>query len=115
LLDNASLFGGLKGPRIDYLQIGDSLRGEIDALRLVRSGMSYHLAGLDDLTLSYGYIDSLGYFISDTLDKIKEEFKTTHLALSGALFENSRLSEITARHSKITHSVCFNREFPIDV
>jgi hypothetical protein len=114
LLDNATLFGGLKGPRIDYLLQGDSLHSKVDALRLFRSGMSFLLADLDPLTLSYGYVDSLGYFISDVLDRIQDEFKTTHVALCGALFGNGRLAQTVARHAKITHTVCFNIQYPVD-
>jgi len=114
LLDNATLFSGLKGPRIDFLTVGDTLRTQINALRLLRSGMSFNLADLDALTLSYGYVDSLGYFISDTLDRIQDEFKTTHLTLSGSLFANKRLAETVARHAKVTHIICFNNEYPID-
>jgi len=115
LLDNATLFSGLKGPRIDFLTIGDTLRAQIDALRMIRSGMSFCLAGMDPQTLSYGYVDSLGYFISDTLDRIQDEFKTTHVAFSGSLCGNRRLAESLSRHSKVTHIVCFNNECPIDI
>ena len=114
LLDNAMLFSGLKGPRIDFLPVGDTLRTQINALRLIRIGMSFSLADLDALTLSYGYVDSLGYFISDTLDRIQDEFKTTHVALCGSLFANRRLAETVARHAKVTHKICFNSEYPID-
>ena len=114
LLDNATLYSGLKGPRIDFLPMGDTLRTQVNALRIIRSGMSFSLADLDALTLSYGYVDSLGYFISDTLDRIQEEFKTTHVALCGSLFANRRLAETVARHAKVTHTVCFNNEFPVE-
>jgi hydrogenase maturation factor HypF (carbamoyltransferase family) len=94
--------------------MGDTLRTQVNALRIIRSGMSFSLADLDALTLSYGYVDSLGYFISDTLDRIQEEFKTTHVALCGSLFANRRLAETVARHAKVTHTVCFNNEFPVE-
>jgi hypothetical protein len=114
LLDNAALFSGLKGPRIDFLLKGNTLRAQIDALRLLRSGMSFSLADTDAQTLSYGYVDSLGYFISDSLDRIQDEFKTTHVAFCGSLFGDRRLAEAASRHAKVTHTVCFNNEFPLE-
>jgi hypothetical protein len=114
MLENALLFSGLKGPRIDYLLEGESLRSSFNVARIIRSGLSYKLADLDDLTLSFGYVDSLGYFISDTLDRMKEEFNTTHVGLCGGLFANKRLCELAARQAGTSHTVCFNRELPID-
>ena len=114
MLDNAMIFSGLKGPRIDYLLEGETLKGSLNAMRVVRSGMSYCLADLDALTLSFGYVDSLGYFVSDMLDRIKEEFKTTHVGFCGGLFANRRMAEVAARQARVSHTVCFNRELPLD-
>ncbi|MBE0494832.1 MAG: hypothetical protein IBX45_00335 [Campylobacterales bacterium] len=114
MLEHAMAFSGLKGPRIDYLLEGETLKGTLNPMRVVRSGMSYHLADLDALTLSFGYVDSLGYFISDTLDRMKEEFKTTHTGFCGGLFANRRMAEVAARQARVSHTVCFNRELPLD-
>jgi len=115
LLENAEDFGGQKGPRIDYfLQKEDALSSDIDYVRLIRSGISYKMAGTDNTTLSFGYIESLSYFISDLCDTHKENLMTTKIALCGSLFGYKRFSEMLAKNLKPNHTICFNKELPID-
>ena len=114
MLDNALLYSGMKGPRIDFLVQGETLKGAFHAARIVRSGMSYRLAGADAYTLSFGYLDSLAHFTSDTLDRLKEEFGVTHVGFCGSLFGNKRMAEGAARHAKVAFTICFNQEIPID-
>lgn len=115
LLENAEDFGGLKGPRIDYfLQKEDALSSDFDYVRLVRSCISYKVAGTDNTTLSFGCMESLSYFISDLCDTHKENMMTTKIALCGSLFGYKRFSEMTAKNLKPNHTVCFNKELPID-
>jgi len=115
LIENAEDFGGQKGPRIDYfLQKEDALSSDIDYVRLVRSGISYKLAGTDNTTLSFGYMESLSYFISDLCDTHKENLMTTKIALCGSLFGYKRFSEMVTKNLKPNHTICFNKELPID-
>lgn len=115
LIENAEDFGGQKGPRIDYfLQKEDALSSDIDYVRLVRSGISYKLAGTDNTTLSFGYMESLSYFISDLCDTHKENLLTTKIALCGSLFGYKRFSEMLSKNLKPNHTICFNKELPID-
>jgi len=115
LLENAEDFGGLKGPRIDYfLQKEDALSSDIDYVRLLRSGMSFKLAGTDNTTLSFGYMESLSYFISDLADSHKENLMSTKMALCGSLFGFKRFSEMIIKNLKPNHTICFNKELPID-
>jgi hydrogenase maturation factor HypF (carbamoyltransferase family) len=115
LIENAEDFGGQKGPRIDYfLQKEDALSSDIDYVRLVRSGISYKLAGTDNTTLSFGYMESLSYFISDLCDTHKENLLTSKIALGGSLFGYKRFSEMIAKNLKPNHTICFNKELPID-
>lgn len=115
LIENAEDFGGQKGPRIDYfLQKEDALSSDIDYVRLVRSGISYKLAGTDNTTLSFGYVESLSYFISDLCDTHKENLLTSKIALGGSLFGYKRFSEMVTKNLKPNHTICFNKELPID-
>ena len=115
LIENAENFGGQKGPRIDYyLQKEDALSADLDYIRLLRSGISYKLAGTDDTTLSFGYMESLSFFISDMADAHKENLLASKMALAGSLFGYKRLSEMLVKNLKPNHSICFNRELPID-
>ncbi|ACZ12126.1 hypothetical protein [Sulfurospirillum deleyianum] len=115
LIENAEDYGGEKGPRMDYyLEREDALSADFDYARLVRSGMSYKLAGTDDNTLSFGYMESLSYFISDTADAHRENLSTKKIALAGVLFGYKRLSEMVCKNLKPNHTICFNKELPID-
>ena len=115
LLENAEDFGGLKGPRIDYfLQKEDALSSDIDYARLLRSGMSFKLAGTDNATLSFGCLESLSYFISELADAHKENLMSTKMALCGSLFGYKRFSEMIIKNLKPNHTLCFNKELPID-
>lgn len=108
-------FGGQKGPRMDYfLQKEETLVSDFDYVRLFRSGMSFKLAGTDDATLSFGYLQSLAYFISDTADYYKENLLSQKCALAGSLFGYRRLSEMVYKNVKPNHTICFNRELPVD-
>ncbi len=115
LIENAEDFGGQKGPRMDYyLQKQDALSSDFDYVRLMRSAMSYKLAGTDDTTLSFGLMESLAYFLSDTADAHKENLLTEKIALAGSLFGYKRLSELVIKNIKPNHTICFNKELPID-
>jgi len=115
LLENAEDFGGLKGPRIDYfLQKEDALSSDLDYVRMLRSGMSFKLAGTDNTTLSFGYMESLSYFISDLADAHKENLMSTKIALCGSLFGYKRFSEMLIKNLKPNHTICLNKELPID-
>ncbi|MDD3462877.1 MAG: hypothetical protein PHW07_04465 [Sulfurospirillaceae bacterium] len=116
LISNAEMFGGKKGPRMDYyLQDKEALKSDFDAIKLVKSGMSFKLAGTDDITLSYGYMESLCYFLSDTADAYKENIGSQKIALCGSLFGVKRLCEATCKNIMPNHTICFNKELPIDI
>ena len=115
LIENAEDFGGQKGPRIDYfLEKEDALSSDFNYVRLVRSGISYKVAGTDNTTLSFGYMESLSFFLSDLADEHKENLMSTKIALSGSLFAYKRFSEMLSKNLKPNHTICFNKELPID-
>ncbi len=115
LIENAEDFGGQKGPRIDYyLQKEDALISDFNYLRLIRSAMSFKLAGTDDVTLSFGFMESLAYFISDISDAHKENMGCEKIALGGLMFGLKRFSEMVIKNIKPNHTICMNQELPID-
>lgn len=115
LIELAEDFGGQKGPRMDYfLEKEEALVSDFDYVRLIRSGMSFKLAGTDDATLAFGYMQSLAYFLSDMSDYYKEHLGNEKMALAGSLFGYRRFSEMAYKNLKPNHPICFNVELPID-
>lgn len=115
LIENAENFGGKKGPRIDYFLLKEeALISDFNAIKCIRSGMSFKLAGIDDTTLSFGYMESLGYFLSDMADFYKENLLNEKIALGGSLFGYRRLTELSCQNIKPNHAICLNKELPIE-
>ncbi|MDD3344479.1 MAG: hypothetical protein PHR87_13000 [Sulfurospirillaceae bacterium] len=115
LIENAENFGGQKGPRLDYYLINEeALISDFNVMKLIRSGMSFKLAGTDDTTLSFGYMESLAYFLSDMTDYYRENISNEKIALGGSLFGYRRFSEAVCKNIKPNSPICFNKELPID-
>jgi hypothetical protein len=115
LVENAENFGGQKGPRIDYFLLNEeALMSDFNVMKFIRSGISFKLAGTDDTTLSFGYMESLGYFLSDMSDYYKENISNEKIALGGSLFGYRRLTETVCKNIKPNSPICFNKELPID-
>lgn len=116
LLENAEDFGGQKGPRMDcHLQKEGALNADFDYARFIKSAISYKLAGTDDNTLSFGLVESLAYFLTDLADAHKENLSNQKIALGGSLFGYKRFSEIVIKNIKPNHTICMNKELPIDL
>ena len=116
LIELAEDFGGQKGPRMDYfLQKEEALVSDMNYIKLIRSGMSFKLAGTDDATLAFGYVQSLAHFISDMSDYYKENLLNEKIALAGSLFGFRRFSEMVYKNLKPNHPICFNKELPIEL
>ncbi len=115
LIENAENFGGQKGPRIDfYLQDNEKIKSDFNPYKMIRSAMSFKLAGVDDQVLSFGFLESLAYFISDIADAHKETLSSSKIALAGSMFEFKILSEQSCKNLLANHKIYFNRELPID-
>ena len=113
--ENAEDFGGQKGPRMDYhLQKSDALSSDFDYVRLIKSAMSYKMAETDDVTLCFGILESLAFFLSDQSDAHKEGILSARIAFGGSLFGYKRLSEMVIKNIKPNHTICMNRELPIE-
>ncbi len=115
LIENAEDFGGQKGVRIDFrLENEEKINSNFNPYRLIRSAMSFKLAGTDDMTLSFGTLESFSYFVSDMADALKETLGANKVALGGSLFGYPLISELVAKNLLPNHKIYFNQELPID-
>lgn len=114
LEDSASSFFGTKGPRIDYKLKRVDSKVYLDPLMTIRTAMSFKLADVDRLTLSYGVIESFVEFVSTQLDEIKEEMKSDAVVVTGSLLQNRHLFSKLSKEVSINHKLYFNKELPID-
>lgn len=114
LEESASSFLGTKGPRIDYKLKRVDAKVYLDPLMTIKTAMSFKLAGVDRLTLSYGVVESFVEFISNQLDDIKEEMKTDAVVVTGSLLENRHLFSKLSKEVSVNHNLYFNKELPVD-
>ena len=115
VIENAEDFGGKKGPRVDYLLVDkESIKSDFDMMRLIRSAMSFKLAGTDDVTLSFGMMEAFAYFLSDTSDSCKENLSSEKTLLCGSMFGVRKFAEIACKNITASSQICLNRELPID-
>ena len=111
---NATSFLGTKGPRIDYKLKNVDSKVFLDPLMTIRTAMSFRLAEVDQLTLSYGVVESFVEFISNQLDDIKAQMKSDSVALTGSLLGNRHLFSKLNTEVSINHDIYFNKELPVD-
>ena len=115
LINNSEDFGGQKGPRIDYLLVeNESIKSDFNMLRLIRSAMSFKVAETDDITLSFGVVEALSYFLSDTADSCKENVSSQKILLAGSLLSSRRFAEMVCKNIAVNTTICLNKELPID-
>ncbi|WP_314150621.1 hydrogenase [Sulfurimonas sp.] len=114
LEESASSFLGTKGPRIDYKLKSIGNKVYLDPLMTIRTAMSFKLAQVDQLTLSYGVIESFVEFISTQLDEIKEEMKSDAVVVTGSLLQNRHLFSKLSKEVSVNHKLYFNKELPVD-
>lgn len=114
LEENASSFLGTKGPRIDYKLKSIENKVYLDPLMTIRTAMSFKLAQVDQLTLSFGVIESFVEFVSSQLDEIKEEMKSDAVVVTGSLLENRHLFSKLSKEVSVNHKLYFNKELPVD-
>ncbi|MFK5881963.1 MAG: hypothetical protein QM482_07095 [Sulfurospirillum sp.] len=115
LIEKAEDFGGQKGVRIDFrLKDEKKINSKFNPYRLLRSAMSFKLAGADDMTMSFGILESFSYFISDIADSHKETLGSNKITLGGSLFGYPLIAELVAKNLLPNHKIYFNQELPID-
>ncbi|MBU0720273.1 hypothetical protein KJ877_02910 [bacterium] len=115
ILDNASLSLLEKGPRIDY-KLFESARiynKEFNYIKLIQSGMSFRLAGVDERTISLGYIESYAHFISNIADEVNKEMELEGISLSGDIFADERISHYVHKSIGKNFKIFYNKDFVI--
>lgn len=65
ILNNAKKFVRDRGPRIDFKLVKKNNQLSLDYPKIIRSSMSFRIAGLDEATLSYGFLDSMAEFLGN--------------------------------------------------
>lgn len=91
LLQNAAIFMGQKGPRIDFRLERDK-EGKIylDTLQTLRSVMSFKLAGVETALLCFGILDSLAEFFANLSRDMEENYQTKGIVICGEMFLNKQ-------------------------
>ncbi len=89
IINNAKLFLRDKGPRIDYKLIkNDKGFLELDFPRILRSCMSFRLAGLDSASLCYGILDSMAEFLGNLARDMNQNYAINQVFLCGDMLSH---------------------------
>ena len=112
--ENAMSFLGTRGPRIDYKLLSIEGKVYLDPLMTIRTAMSFKLAGIDQLTLCYGVIESFLEFIAHELDEVKQSMDISAVAATGSLLGNKHLFSKMSKEIAVNHPIYFNNELPVD-
>lgn len=110
---NLSLLG--KGPRIDYkfFEQEKIYNKRFNFLKLIRSGMSFKLAGVDENTVALGYIESYAHFLSNIVDEVNSEIPLDGISLCGDIFANNLISDFIHKNITKNYKIYYNRDFTI--
>ncbi len=111
---NAIEFGGKSGPRIDYKVKKIDGHYCLDTLTTLRSAMSFKLAGVDDVLLSFGFFDSLADFIDQQTQNADANIGISGVTLSGSLFENRQILMRTLNAVKPNYPIYTNKLLGMD-
>ncbi len=106
-----------KGPRIDYklYESKNFYNKEFDYTKLFKSAISFKLAGVDDITISLGYIESLAHFIANVVDTTDTCFSLDGVSLCGDMFTNDLFSKIVHKSITKNFKIYYNKDFPIQL
>lgn len=86
------------GVKIDFaFDVKDK---EFAYARVLRSVMSFLLAGVEAENIAYGMVESLAYTLRDLYDELREKKIAKIAIISGSLFECKSLSKNTLKHLK---------------
>ena len=113
IINNASEALIPKGPRIDYkLFTSDKFYNkEFDITRFFRSAISFKLAGVDEITISLGYVESLAHFIANIVDTTNNELSLDGVSLCGDMFENDLFSNLVHKSITKNFKTYYNKDF----
>lgn len=104
LIENAKLFRGKKGPKIDYKE---GFESEFCVDKFIRSGMSFRLGGCDDESLSFGYVESLIIYLDSFLDELKKQVEFNAVILQGELFSEPLFANLAKKLISSYHNINF--------
>jgi len=107
-------FQGKSGPRIDYKLLNTTEGYQLDSRLVIRSAMSFKLAGVDAFLLSFGFIDSLADFLAEQAEFADGNIGIKGVALSGSLFENHQLLMRTYNAISPNYTIYRNARRSID-
>ena len=79
---------------------------------MIRSALSFRLAGASEGNIAFGCIESLALFLSDFSDKLESEYGITRLVCFGALFSHPPLANLTLKHTKIAR---ISQRYPLEL
>ena len=79
-----------KGPRIDYKMDKNNL----NPLWVIRTVMSFNLAGVDNYVLSFGVVESFAEFLSNQYDMFNKDTPLDGAIIVGDLFKGEFLNKI---------------------
>ena len=105
-----------KGPRVDFKMIDNEklyLR-EFNYVSMFKTAMSFKLAGVDEVTLSLGFIDSLASFLASEVDNINDLYEVEGISLCGDMFTYDIFTKLVLNNITKNYKIYFNREFVID-
>lgn len=83
ILNNAKKFVRDKGPRIDFKLQKNDEGVFLDYPKILRSSMSFAIAGLDEATLSYGFVDSMAEFLGNFVRDATTNFNIKKVLVCG--------------------------------
>lgn len=104
-----------KGPRIDYkYKENDKLYNrEFNYTKLIQSALSFKLAGVDEITISLGYIESLCHFIGGEIDLINSSYELDGISLCGDMFTYDIFNQLVEKSITSNFKIYYNRNFVI--
>ena len=115
VLENANNCFLEKGPRIDY-KLFDSKKifhRKFDYISMIKTAISFKLAGVDEQTISLGLVESLANFIGNEIDNINSSYEVTGVSLCGDLFANERFNLLVEKNILKNFKIYYNKEFVI--
>lgn len=113
ILENANKCMLEKGPRIDYKLIEDEklYNREFDYVKLIKSAMSFKLAGVEEETISLGFMESLAHFIAYELDNINSSYDLDGVSLCGDMFRYDIFTSLVEKSITKNFNIYYNKEF----
>lgn len=106
-----------KGPRIDYkfFEQEKIYNKKFNFLKLIRSGMSFKLAGVDNNTIALGYVESYAHFIANIVDEVNSEIALDGISLCGDIFANNLISNFVHKNITKNYKIYYNKDFVIQI